>query len=134
MPGAMPQERVKALLDTADTFVLPCVVAKSGDRDGIPVALMEAMALGVPVVSTNVSGIPELIRNGENGLLVPAGDAEALAQALGRILREPALRERLAMHARTTIEAEFNLETIAANLECLFRESVQRKQNTGGQG
>lgn len=134
MPGAMPQERVKALLDTADTFVLPCVVAKSGDRDGIPVALMEAMALGVPVVSTNVSGIPELIRNGENGLLVPAGDAEALAQALGRILREPALRERLAMHARTTIEAEFNLETIAANLECLFRESVQRKRNTGGQG
>ena len=95
---------------------------------------MEAMALGVPVVSTNVSGIPELIRNGENGLLVPAGDAEALAQALGRILREPALRERLAMHARTTIEAEFNLETIAANLECLFRESVQRKRNTGGQG
>lgn len=134
MPGAMPQERVKALLDTADTFVLPCVVAKSGDRDGIPVALMEAMALGVPVVSTNVSGIPELIRNGENGLLVPAGDAEALAQALGRILREPALREKLAMHARTTIEAEFNLETIAANLECLFRESVQRKRNTGGQG
>lgn len=133
MPGAMPQERVKALLDTADAFVLPCVVAKSGDRDGIPVALMEAMALGVPVVSTHVSGIPELIRDGENGLLVKAEDPEALAQALGRILREPQLRESLARRARTTIETQFNLETIAANLECLFRASVHRKQNTGGQ-
>ena len=114
-------------------MTLRTVQALVFDFDGTLVDSDEALvrpflALGVPVVSTNVSGIPELIRNGENGLLVPAGDAEALAQALGRILREPALRERLAMHARTTIEAEFNLETIAANLECLFRESVQREQ------
>jgi len=124
LPGAMPQERVKELLQAADAFVLPCVVAKSGDRDGIPVALMEAMALGVPVVSTDVSGIPELIQDGENGLLMSEGDIDALAQALERILDEAPLRESLARRARTTIEMEFNLETIAGNLERLFRESV----------
>jgi colanic acid/amylovoran biosynthesis glycosyltransferase len=134
LPGAMPQERVKELLQAADAFVLPCVVAKSGDRDGIPVALMEAMALGVPVVSTYVSGIPELIQDGENGLLVSEGDVEALAQALEHILDEAPLRESLARRARTSIETEFNLDTIAGSLERLFRESIHGAQKTGGLG
>ena len=121
MPGAMPQEHVKETFERAGVFVLPCVVAKSGDRDGIPVALMEAMALGVPVISTNVSGIPELIADGENGLLVPENDSKALANALERSIEDAVLRNTLARRARKTIEEDFNLETIAADLESLFR-------------
>jgi len=133
MPGAMPQERIKDMLVTADVFVLPCVVAKSGDRDGIPVALMEAMALGVPVVSTDISGIPELITNGENGVLVAEKNPAALAQALERMLENPAIGETLAKQARKTIEEHFNLETIAANLELLFREAVSQFDKAGVQ-
>lgn len=132
MPGGMPQERVKAMFDTADVFVLPCVVAESGDQDGIPVALMEAMALGVPVVSTGVSGIPELIADGENGLLAGAGDPAALAQAIRQIMQDSALGQRLAKQARATIEEHFNVETIATNLESLFRASIVMQQQTGG--
>ncbi len=133
MPGALPQERVKAMLGEADVFVLPCVTAKSGDRDGVPVALMEAMALGVPVVSTTVSGIPELVTDEETGLLVAEGDAEALAGALERLVADPALREALSRRARKTIEARFNLETIAAELESLFRNPGLSRETTGGQ-
>ena len=132
MPGGMPQERVKAMFDTADVFVLPCVVAESGDQDGIPVALMEAMALGVPVVSTGVSGIPELIADGENGLLAGAGDPAALAQAIRQIMQDSALGQRLAKQDRATIEEHFNVETIATNLESLFRASIAMQQQTGG--
>ncbi|MFO7974400.1 MAG: glycosyltransferase family 4 protein [Candidatus Hydrogenedentota bacterium] len=133
LPGAMPQERVKEIMGTADVFVLPCVVAESGDRDGIPVALMEAMALGIPVVSTDISGIPELIVNDENGLLVAPQDPLALSQALTHLLQDPAYGETLAKHARRTIEERFNLEIIAANLESLFRESISQRDASGGQ-
>lgn len=133
LPGAMPQERVKGILGSADVFVLPCVVAKSGDRDGIPVALMEAMALGVPVVSTALSGIPELVVNAENGLLVTPNDPVALSQALEQLIQSPAYGETLAKQARKTIEEQFNLETIAANLESLFHKSVSSQNETGGQ-
>ena len=101
--GAQPQERVKALFGEADAFVLPCVVAASGDRDGIPVALMEAMALGVPVISTGVSGIPELIQNGGNGLLAAPGDAESLAEQLAMLMDDADLAVRLSEAARRMI-------------------------------
>src|SRR5262249_54503221 len=68
---------------------------RDGDRDGIPNVLVEAMAMGIPVVSTPVSAIPELVEDGVNGLLVPQRDAEALARALARLLEDPALRARL---------------------------------------
>lgn len=116
MMGGQPQETVKALFDEADVFVLPCVVAASGDRDGIPVVLMEAMALGVPVVSTTVSGIPELIRSGHNGLLVTPGDVDGLAQALGRLLGNPSETQSFAREARRTIETEFEAKHNAAIL------------------
>lgn len=116
MMGGQPQETVKALFEDADVFVLPCVVAASGDRDGIPVVLMEAMALGVPVVSTTVSGIPELIQNEHNGLLVAPGDVEGLAHALDRLLGNPSEARALAREARRTIETEFESKHNAAIL------------------
>jgi colanic acid/amylovoran biosynthesis glycosyltransferase len=114
--GARPQEDVKELMAAADMFVLPCVIARSGDRDGIPVALMEAMALGAPVISTRLSGIPELVHDNENGLLTQPGDARSLAEAMQRLIAEPETAARFARAARETIVKEFDLNLNADRL------------------
>ena len=85
--GHVSDERLIRELDQAELFVLPSVVAADGDRDGIPVALMEAMAMETIPVSTMVSGIPELIVHRENGLLVEPGDSEELAEVIRRYLK-----------------------------------------------
>ncbi|MFH1465695.1 MAG: glycosyltransferase [Pseudomonadota bacterium] len=88
-----------------DLFALACQVAPDGDRDGVPVALMEAMARGVPVVSTTVGGIPELIEDGRTGLLVPPRDPAALRAAIGRLAADPALCRALGAAAREEVRA-----------------------------
>jgi glycosyltransferase involved in cell wall biosynthesis len=118
--GARQQAEIRELLAAADVFVLPCVQAPDGDIDGIPVALMEAMACGVPVVSTRLSGIPELIEDGRSGLLVPPADPQALADALARLVSEPGLQGRLSREGREKVEREFDLPAIGAQLERFF--------------
>ncbi len=93
--GPLDQPGLLALLAGAGVFALACRVAADGDRDGIPNVLVEAMAAGVPVVSTAVSGIPELVSDGVNGLLVAPEDPDALAAALQRLATDDALRRRL---------------------------------------
>jgi glycosyltransferase involved in cell wall biosynthesis len=93
--GALPQEDVLQAYRAADLFVLACRIAEDGDRDGLPNVLMEAQSQGLPCVSTEISAIPELIINGETGILVPADDTEALSRALDRLIRSPEDRERL---------------------------------------
>lgn len=122
--GAMSQEDVARLYAAADLFALPCVVARDGDRDGIPVVLMEAMASGVPVVSTDVSGIPELVRSGETGVCVPPGDAVALADALEGLIRSPERRRSMAEAARRTIVEGYQSRENAARLLGIFHEVV----------
>jgi colanic acid/amylovoran biosynthesis glycosyltransferase len=124
--GARPQKEVRAALSAATIFALPSLIAPSGDRDGIPVSLMEAMAAGAPVVSTRVSGIPELIEEEREGLLVPSGDSRALADALARLLDDPALRRRLAAGARAKIEREFDAAREANKLLELFAHARAR--------
>jgi colanic acid/amylovoran biosynthesis glycosyltransferase len=119
--GAQPEDEVKRLLGRASVFVLPSVVTADGNRDGIPVALMEAMASGLPVVSTPVSGIPEIVEAGVSGWLVPPGDARALADALEGLLADPLLRRRLAARGRTVVEERFDVEREAARLLECFR-------------
>lgn len=114
--GARPQSEVIGFLEQAGVFVLASVVTASGDRDGIPVALMEAMACGMPVISTRVSGIPELVEDGVTGLLASPGNAAELADCLARLMADPALSERLAGAARQRIEADFNIGTEASRL------------------
>jgi colanic acid/amylovoran biosynthesis glycosyltransferase len=123
LTGAMPQAKVRDSLYAASIFVLPSVVTDSGDRDGIPVSLMEAMAAGTPSVSTRVSGIPELIDDGQSGLLVPERDPKALARALARLLDEPALGERLAVAARAKVEREFDSAVEARKVLQLFADA-----------
>lgn len=114
--GNQPQDRVRALLDGSDAMVLPSVTTPDGMMDGIPVALMEAMATALPVVSTRVSGIPELVQDGRTGLLAPEQDAAALADALERLSREPELARRLGEQGRALVLERFNLLENAARL------------------
>lgn len=118
--GALPRHRVSEVVQQADVMALSSVVMPSGKMEGIPVALMEAMASEVPVVATAISGIPELVRDGETGLLVPQRDAAALAHALERLYLDRDLGRRLAAAGRQLVLQEFNLERSAEQLRGLF--------------
>jgi glycosyltransferase involved in cell wall biosynthesis len=123
--GNQPQDRIRAVLDAVDAVVLPSVRTPQGMMDGIPVALMEAMAAGIPVVSTNVSGIPELVVDGETGLIAPEQDATALAAALERLHRDPALARRLAAAGRRHVLRRFNLVANAARLRAQLAAAAE---------
>lgn len=108
--GALPHEQVLEKYRQAALFVMPCVQTAEGDVDGIPNVLLEAMAMELPVISTEISAIPELIKPEWNGLLVPPNDAEALADAILRLLNDRELRESVARHGRETVLAEYDIE------------------------
>ncbi len=118
--GRYSQEDIHALFSDADVFVLPCIVTPHGDRDGIPVVLMEAMAAGLPVVSTTISGISELIQAEVNGLLVEEQNPKTLADAIERLLSDESLCQRLTTRARATVEGEFNIHNTSQRLAKLF--------------
>ncbi len=108
--GARPSDFVKNEFQSASIFVLPCVQAKNGDMDGIPVVLMEAIANSVPVVSTRISGIPELIVNKETGLLTEPNDVEGLTNSIRLLIQNKNLREDLVSKAKLHLKDEFTLE------------------------
>jgi glycosyltransferase involved in cell wall biosynthesis len=87
--------------------------------------MMESLAMGLPVVSTRVSGIPELVRDGENGLLVSEKDAAALAAALGQLMEDDALRRQLAARGRELVEREFNIRENARRMVDLFQQVIR---------
>jgi colanic acid/amylovoran biosynthesis glycosyltransferase len=120
LPGPRPQGDLIKTVRRAAVFAAPCVVGGDGNRDGLPTVLLEAMALGTPCVSTDVTGIPEVLRNGETGLMVPQRDPAALADAIERLLVDPELRVRLAGRARQLVEAEFDVRRNAALLREMF--------------
>lgn len=124
MAGAVPQDQLRAAYQDADLFVLPCRVVEDGDRDGIPNVLAEAMAMELPVVSTTVSGIPEIVRDGDNGLLVAPDDAIGLAGAIGRLLDDPLLARRLGVAARRTITRVFDSTVTTEDLGALFEGAI----------
>ena len=118
--GALHHEDVRRELKAADIFVLPCVVSDDGWRDGIPVALMEAMFCQLPVVSTNILGLPELIETNVSGLLVPEKDPDSLADAIQRLAENPEMRREYGRGGRQKVIAEFNNEKSVAQLRKLF--------------
>jgi len=114
--GKMTQEQLAALYPQASMFVLPCLVTDNGDRDGIPNVLIEAMVSRTAVISTEVSGISELVEHKRNGLLVEQRDARALADAMETLLLRPSLRSRLAERGRETVLRRFTLEASASQV------------------
>lgn len=127
LTGALFQDQVKEYLDRADIFVSPCIRTARGDMDGIPVALMEAMAKEIASVSTRVSGIPELIENEQSGLLVDEGSPESLADALQRLIDNDGLRTRLGKNARQKVSQDFDIDRSANQIAKLFEKYLVQK-------
>jgi glycosyltransferase involved in cell wall biosynthesis len=125
------QDTLRGLYARADIVALPCVVAADGDRDGIPVSLIEALAVGLPVVSTTVSGIPELVTP-DVGLLVPPHDPPALAEALAALLTDPARRARLGAAGPARVRQHFDVSTSAASMAALFAGADPARLDSAG--
>jgi glycosyltransferase involved in cell wall biosynthesis len=124
MRSVVRQGEVPDLYRSADVFVLPAIVASDGNREGLPVSIVEALACGLPVVSTPVSGISEVVRHDHNGLLVPQGDSWELAEALQRVIDDRSLYERLRNNARPSIMDRFDIRRTSRSLERLFAQEV----------
>jgi glycosyltransferase involved in cell wall biosynthesis len=118
--GALDQKDVLATYRTADIFALACRITPDGDRDGLPNVIVEACSQGLVCVSTDISGVPELLTNGENGVLVPSEDALSLATALETLIRDPALRHRLGLAAESRVRSSFDFHTSISQLKALF--------------
>lgn len=122
--GTLPHGEVVDRYRNSDLFVIGCRIAANGDRDGIPNVLVESMAMGVPVVATSISAIPELIQNGRTGLLVPPNDPEKLAAAMERLLTDEKLRETVIPEARAHVRRFFNNRQLISDLAAIYRKYV----------
>ncbi|MGR3311007.1 MAG: glycosyltransferase [Candidatus Brocadiales bacterium] len=118
--GAKTQAEVMRIIQKATALVLPCIVSNDGDRDALPTVLIEAMALGVPVVSTNVTGIPEIIAHERTGLLVEEKNSKALADALETLLDSESLCKKLSRAALVKVREEFNVVENVKTLKGCF--------------
>ncbi len=125
LTGAMPFSEVLERYRHASAFVLPCVVASDGDRDGIPNSILEAMAAGLPVVSTPISGIPEVVRDGDTGLVVAPADAIAIADAVTRLFDDPDRAAQFGANGRALVHREFDLDR---NVDSLIARFSRLKQ------
>jgi len=130
LAGPLPQEVLREVYRQAAVFVLPCKVAADGDRDILPNAIKEAMAIGVPVVTTRLEGIEELIEHGVSGLLVEPGDVASLAASAQALLGDAGLRKRLTRNARQVIEQRFDRRKNFAALKAALEESAACKPVT----
>ncbi|MDD2389862.1 MAG: glycosyltransferase family 4 protein [Desulfobacterales bacterium] len=120
--GTMPHHEVLKHYRRADLFVLGCETAPNGDIDGIPNVFMESMAMGVPVVATRISAIPELIEHERTGLLVPPGNPEQLAEAMIRLLTDIPLRQRIIRLAGENVQQHFDNRKLIQQLAGIYRK------------
>ena len=123
--GWQKQEKVVALLKTAHILLAPSVTASDGDQEGIPVIIMEAMAIGVPVVSTYHSGIPELVVDGKSGFLAKERDSEGLAVKMKAIIEDGQSAKAMVEEARKTVSDNFNKSILNISLRKTFKEIIQ---------
>ncbi len=127
LAGSLSRNELYGYYKKASLLVVPSEVAPNGDRDGIPNVLTEAMAVGVPVIATEVSGIPEVVSSGSNGLLVPEKDPLSLAEAIASVLKDPRVLDRLGEAAHQTILERFEAGVHLGKLAEHFREKVKIK-------
>jgi len=122
--GAVDNDRVKTLLQQSDAFALPCRDDSSGDRDGIPVVLMEAMACGLPVISGDLPAIRELVQHDVSGLMVDGNDIDAITRAVALLGKDVPNRKRLGSAGRARVVEEFSLTENVSRMEALLRRSL----------
>jgi colanic acid/amylovoran/stewartan biosynthesis glycosyltransferase WcaL/AmsK/CpsK len=120
--GWREQPEVREILRDTDIFLAPSVTARNGDQEGIPVSLMEAMAAGLPVVSTRHSGIPELVEDGVSGFLAPERDADALAGRLERLIEDPRLRREMGCRGRAFVDQHHDVDRLNDRLVEVYSE------------
>jgi len=125
LPGWVPHRSLVQLLARADLLVMPSLIAPSGDRDGIPNVILESLLCEVPVVASAVAGIPEVIRSGDTGWLVPPGNPAALARAVLAALADPNEARRRAAQGRTFVRQEFDSRKNYAKLKDLFMGAIR---------
>ena len=127
--GPVRQAEVAKEMHQAAVLAAPCIVASDGDRDGLPNVIQEALALGLPVIATDVTGIPEVVHHEKTGLQVPQRDPQVLAAAIRKLLRDPALRVRLATGGRRLIEADFDNRHTSKCRRAMYRAAVPNGTN-----
>jgi glycosyltransferase involved in cell wall biosynthesis len=129
--GPQPQGNVIRQVQAGAVFAAPCVIGSDGNRDGLPTVLLEAMALGTPCISTDVTGIPEILHHEQTGLLVSQRSPTELADALARLLGDADLRVRLAANARAQIEENFDVRRNAAQIRQIYGAAVETTHTNG---
>jgi phosphatidyl-myo-inositol dimannoside synthase len=120
LPGRISWDDVPAFLAMGNVFVLPSVRDAAGNVDGLPTVLLEALALGKPVVATRIGGVPLVVEDGVNGILCPPGDTDTLTEAISRLIGDIALQARLSQAARMSVEEQFNWLEIAQRIATMF--------------
>ena len=128
--GTLPHEAVLKAFAEADLFVLGCEVAANGDRDGIPNVIVESLAMGCPVVATDISALPEIVINGETGLLVPPRRPDLMADAALRLLTDAALRQSVITRGRRHVDAHFDNRVLVGELGALLRREIPALAST----
>lgn len=126
-PGFIPRDQTAQLFRGTDLFIMPSVVDRAGDRDGIPTVILEALLHGLPVIATAVGGIGEAIRDGETGCLVPPADPATLAAAVRRFAADPAAARAMAVRGREWVRQEFDSPTNARKLLDLIVAGTERR-------
>ena len=130
--GSMNQADVREYLNKASVFALPCIADADGNQDALPTVLLEAQAAGCPIVSTNLSGVPEIVDHNKNGLLVSPGNADELAEAIKEVLGNRELAQKLAIEGRRKAESTFDVKKNVAVLEQHFRAAISESEAPGG--
>ncbi|MBN1468013.1 MAG: glycosyltransferase family 4 protein [Fusobacteriaceae bacterium] len=123
--GYLSQKEIKKELDKTDIFIVPSVTSSTGEKEGLPVVIMEAMALGVPVIATKHSGIPEIVKDKETGLLVPEKDPESIKRAIKLLAKNIKLRAEIIENGNKMIMQEFNIKNIAKIKKKIFEKNLK---------
>ena len=125
--GFVPQDELRARMAACDCFVLPAVVDAKGDTEGLGVVLLEAMSYGKPTIASAAGGIVDIVRDGRNGFLVPRGDAAALADAIRRMMDDPAAARQMGLHGREDVAAGFSWDVIVGRLVEVYERVGRRR-------
>jgi colanic acid/amylovoran biosynthesis glycosyltransferase len=124
--GWRTHKQVRDLMHDSHIFLLPSITARNGDEEGIPGSIREAMATGMPVIATLHGGIPELVKDGESGFLVPEGDVEGLAKRINHLLEHPGCWSKIGLAGRRRVEAHFDAYKLNEQLAELYTRLLSR--------